>query len=85
MVFRVTEAVTCKIAVADHRVLKAAVLQLHIIVYLSLGLQGAAAGGDIHLIMVAVGVGGAGVTLAGQQSIQRGVQRVGVFGGQVLV
>ena len=85
MVFRVTEAVTCKIAVADHRVLKAAVLQLHIVAYLSLGLQGAAAGGNIHLIMVTVGVGGTGVALAGQQSIQRGVQRVGVFGGQVLI
>ena len=85
MVVRVTKTVTCKITVADHRVLKAAVLQLHIIVYLSLGLQGTAAGGDIHLIMVAVGVGGAGVALAGQQRIQRGVQRVGVFGGQVLV
>ena len=85
MVFRVTEAVTYKIAVADHRVLKASVLQLHIVVHLSLGLEGAAAGGDIHLIMVAVCVGGAGVTLAGQQGIQRGVQRVGVFGGQVLV
>ena len=81
----VEEAVVLAALAADHRVLKAAVLQLHVVAYLGFGLPSAAAGGNFHPVVVAVGIGGGGVALAGQQGIQRSVQRVGTFGGQVLI
>ena len=62
---------------------KAAVLQLRVVAHLGLGPLGDAARCDLHAVVVAVGIAAGGVILAGQQGIERSIQRLGTGGGQV--